>query len=60
MSGFTDEDRIRFRKEMLGTKAEDLLAQKEALRLMAESGCTCVAGPKAALAECEGLEVLEL
>ena len=59
-SGFTDEDRIRFRKEMLDTKPEDLLAQKEALRLMAESGCTCVAGPKNALADCEGLEVFDL
>ena len=59
-SGFTDEDRIRFRKEMLGTKPEDLLAQKEALRLMAESGCTCVVGPKNALADCEGLEIFDL
>ena len=59
-SGFTDEDRVRFRKEMLGTTPEDLLAQKEALRLMAESGCTCVVGPKNALAGCEGLEVFDL
>ena len=59
-SGFTDDDRIRFRKEMLETKAEDLLAQKEALRLMAESGSTCVIGPVNALDGCEGLEVSEL
>ena len=60
LSGFTDDDRIRFRKEMLGTKPADLLAQKEALRLMAESGCTCVVGPKTALADCEGLEIFDL
>ena len=59
-SGFKDEDRIRFRKEMLETKPDDLLAQKEALRLMAESGRICVAGPKNALAECEGLEIFDL
>lgn len=59
-SGFTDEDRVRFRKEMLDTKPEDLLAQKEALRLLAESGCTCVVGPKNALADCEGLELFDL
>ena len=60
LSGFTDEDRIRFRKEMLGTGPEDLLAQKEALRLMAESGCICVVGPGSALADCEGLEIFDL
>ena len=60
LSGFTDDDRIRFRREMLETKPADLLAQKEALRLMAESGCTCVVGPKSALAECEGLELFDL
>jgi Zn-dependent M16 (insulinase) family peptidase len=59
-SGFTDEDRKRFRKEMLGTKPEDLLAQKEALRQMAESGCTCVVGPKNVLEGCEGLELFDL
>ena len=60
LSGFTDEDRIRFRREMLETTAADLLAQKEALRLMTESGCVCVVGPKSALTECEGLEICDL
>lgn len=59
-SGFTDDDRRRFRKEMLETKPEDLLAQKEALRHMAESGCTCVVGPKNVLEGCEGLELFDL
>jgi Zn-dependent M16 (insulinase) family peptidase len=59
-SGFTDEDRIRFRQEMLGTTAEDLLAQKEALEHLASEGCICVVGPKAALEECADLEIFEL
>lgn len=59
-SGFTDEDRIRFRKEMLGTTASDLLAQKDALEHMAADGCVCVVGPKAALEECPDLEIFEL
>ena len=60
MSGFRDEDRIRFRKEMLGTKPEDLAAQKEALQNMAEKGTVCVAGPREALESCEGLEIVTL
>ena len=60
LSGFTDDDRIRFRKEILETKTSDLLAQKEALRSMAESGCVCVVGPKAAVSECGDIEIFEL
>ena len=60
ISGFTDEDRIRFRREMLETTPSDLAAQREALERMAARGTVCVVGPKAALEGCEGLEVFEL
>ena len=60
LSGFTDEDRIRFRKEMLGTTVEDLKAQKAALLHMAEKACVCVAGPEPALAACPDLTVKDL
>jgi len=60
LSGFTDDDRIRFRREMLTTTAADLLAQKEAISEMTSSGCVCVIGPKAALDSCGDLEIFEL
>ena len=60
LSGFTDEDRIRFRKEMLETTAADLLAQKEALQHMAEKASVCVAGTEASLEACGGLEIFDL
>ena len=60
LSGFTDEDRIRFRHEMLSTKPEDLEAQKAALTDMAEKACVCVVGPKSVLEGFGDLEIFEL
>lgn len=60
LSGFTDENRIRFRKEMLGTTADDLRAQKSALLHMAEKACVCVAGPQPALETCGDLTIFDL
>ena len=59
-SGFSDEDRIRIRREILETTASDLLSWKEAFRSLAQSGSTCVIGPRAALDTCEGLETVNI
>ncbi len=60
LSGFTDDDRRRFRREMLDTKPADLAAQKDILAEMADNACVCVVGPKAALEACESLDTVEL
>ena len=60
LSGFSDEDRIRIRKEILDTKAGDLAALSDVLKDMAEKGTVCVVGPKAALEACDDLEVFAL
>ena len=59
-SGFSDEDRIRIRKEILETTADDLLSWKEAFRNLASSGSVCVIGPKTSLDECGGLETVNV
>lgn len=58
-SGFTDEDRIRVRGEILGTTAADLLSWKEAFEHLAKEGSVCVIGPKAALEKCDDLEIVQ-
>ena len=60
MSGFTDEDRIRIRREILNTKVGDLAGLTEVLKDMAEKSTVCVAGPKSALESCEDLELFAL
>ena len=60
LSGFTDEDRIRIRREILNTKAGDLAGLSNALKDMAEKGTVCVVGPKSALEACEDLEIFAL
>ena len=60
LSGFTDEDRIRIRQEILNTKAGDLAGLSNALKDMAEKGTVCVVGPKSALEACEDLEIFAL
>ena len=60
LSGFTDEDRIRIRKEILNTKAGDLAGLSDALKDMAEKGTVCVVGPKSALEAFEDLEIFTL
>ena len=60
LSGFTDEDRIRIRKEILNTTAGDLAGLSGVLKEMAEKGTVCVVGPKAALEACEELEIFTL
>ena len=59
-SGFSDEERIRFRKEMLETKPEDLLEQYEALRRMTSYGSVCVVGPKETLEAIPKLDIVAL
>jgi Zn-dependent M16 (insulinase) family peptidase len=59
-SGYSFEDRLMFRKEMLGTGSEDLARQSEVLAKMTEKACICVAGPEAALEACEGLEIVDM
>ena len=60
LSGFTDEDRIRIRREILNTKAGDLAGLGDVLKDMAEKGTVCVVGPKSALDACEDLEIFSL
>lgn len=57
LSGFTDEDRIRIRKEILETKAADLAGLSEVFKDMADNCTVCVVGPKSALEACEDLEI---
>lgn len=60
LSGFTDEHRIRIRREILNTKAGDLAGLSDVLKDMAEKGTVCVVGPKSALEACGDLEVFPL
>ncbi|MBQ1329672.1 MAG: insulinase family protein [Mogibacterium sp.] len=60
LSGFTDEDRIRIRREMLETKASDFTGMSAVLKDLAEKGTVCVAGPRSALEACEDLEIVSL
>lgn len=60
LSGFTDEDRIRIRKEILNTKAGDLAGLGDVLKDMTEKGTVCVVGPKSALEACKDLEVFAI
>ena len=60
LSGFTDEDRIRIRREILNTKAGDLTDLGDVLKDMAQKGTVCVVGPKSALDACEDLEIFSL
>ena len=57
LSGFTDEDRIRIRKEILETKTGDLTGLSEVFKDMADNCTVCVVGPKSALDACEDLEI---
>jgi hypothetical protein len=59
-SGFTDYDRVRFRREMLETDADGLAYQYSALEKMAENGNICVAGPREVLENCPGLTIVDL
>jgi Zn-dependent M16 (insulinase) family peptidase len=59
-SGFTDEDRIRVRGEILGTTAEGLLSWQQSFASLAEDGAICVIGPKSALESCPDLEILNI
>ena len=60
LSGFTDEDRIRIRSEILNTKAGDLAGLGDVLKDMAAKSTVCVAGPRAALEACGDLEIVSL
>ena len=60
LSGFTDEDRIRIRREMLETTPKDLAAMRGILEDFAAKGTVCVAGPKSVLEACEDLEIFTL
>ncbi len=60
LSGFTDEDRIRVRREMLDTKVTDFASMNAVLSDLADKGTVCVAGPGSALEACEDLEIVSL
>ena len=58
--GYTFEDRVKFRKEMLETTAEMIGEQRYALDHMAEKCSICVVGPKETLEAIPGLEIRDL
>ncbi len=60
LSGFSDEDRIRLKREILDTTAADLASQCDVLADMADKGCVCVVGPRSALEACGDLEIFDL
>jgi Zn-dependent M16 (insulinase) family peptidase len=57
-SGFTDEDRIRVRREILEATPAQLAGWHDAFAKLAAEGRVCVAGPASALETCEGLETV--
>ena len=59
-SGFTDEDRIRVRTEILETTPSDLAKWQDAFAHLAEEGAVCVIGPKSALDTCSDLVVMSI
>ena len=60
MTGYTREERERIRKEVLNTTPKQLLECGEWLDSFAAEGRVCVVAHGDALAQCEGLEILEL
>ena len=60
ISGFSDEDRIRVRREILETSAQDLLSWKEAFSNLTSNGSVCVIGPRSALEACPDLEIVTI
>ena len=59
-SGFTDEDRIRVRREILETTPQRLADWHDAFEKLASEGRVCVVGPASALETCEGLETVSI
>jgi Zn-dependent M16 (insulinase) family peptidase len=59
-SGFTDEDRIRVRREILETTPEELRSWHDAFAGLAADGTVCVIGPKSALESCPDLEIIDI
>lgn len=59
LSGITDEELIRIRREMLKTDKNSLLEQCKVLDKLASDGAVCVVGHEAALKDCSGLEIFE-
>ena len=59
-SGFTDEDRIQVRREILETTPQDLLSWRKAFEQLAAEGSICVIGPKSALDTCSDLEIMSI
>jgi hypothetical protein len=60
ISGFSDESRLRVRREILGTTPEDLLSWCSAFEKLASDGCVCVTGPDSALESCPDLEIADI
>ncbi|MBQ6388789.1 MAG: insulinase family protein [Mogibacterium sp.] len=60
LSGFTDEDRIRVRREILETTANELRSWRDAFKGLAADGSICVIGPKSALESCPDLEIVSI
>ncbi len=60
ISGFTNEDRVRLRGEILGTTPEQLKSWCDAYKRLAADGCVCVIGPRAALDTCPDLEIVSI
>ena len=59
-SGYTFEDKLKFRKEILESTPEIIAEQRYTLDHMAEKSSICVVGPKETLETIPGLEIREL
>ena len=60
LSGITDDDVRRIRKEMLAADKEDIMSFCGVVDRLIEEGAICVVAYRDALGECGGLTVKEL
>lgn len=60
LTGFTKEEAIQNRDEMLHTTRENLLAVVDALRAFAANGTVCVVGHQSAIDECGDLTPMDI
>ncbi len=59
-SGFSDDDRIKVRSEIIDATPEDVAKWSDAFAKMANEGCVCVVGPKSALDACKDIEIVNI
>lgn len=60
LSGLTNDDRLRLRKDMLETTGESLGKWADSFHKLSEIGSICVVGPESELKKCEDLQIYKL